>query len=85
MGYNIKKETHTYLPIPDNVELNLSGLDAYILRLTTLEVEDDNVYGIDKDRLLNWMYHNYNSMFIFGKELSLKEYKKLTNETRATI
>ena len=67
----------TFLPIPDNVELNFTGVDGYIGRLTTLEVRDDNVYGLDKNSLLNWMYHNYNSMFILGKELSLEDYKKL--------
>jgi hypothetical protein len=67
----------TFLPIPDNVELNFTGVDGYIGRLRTLEVRDDNVYGLDHNRLLNWMFHNYNSMFILGKELSLEEYKKL--------
>jgi hypothetical protein len=67
----------TYLPIPDNVELNFTGVDAYIDRLTNVEVKDDNVYGISKDMVLNWMYHNYNSMFVLGKELSLQDYKKL--------
>jgi hypothetical protein len=27
--------------------------------------------------LLNWIYHNFNSMFVLNKELSLEEYKKL--------
>jgi hypothetical protein len=27
--------------------------------------------------LLNWIYHNFNSVFVLGKELSLEEYKKL--------
>ena len=77
MGYNIKKQSQTYLPIPNNVELNFTGKDGYIERLITEEVKDQNVYGIDTDTLLNWMYHNFNSVFVLGKELSLEDYKKL--------
>ena len=77
MGYNIKKQSHTYLPIPTNVELNFTGKDGYIARLMTEEVRDHDVYGIDKDTLLNWIYHNFNSVFVLNKELSLEEYKKL--------
>lgn len=67
----------TYLPIPTNLELNFTGKDGYIERLMTEEVRDNDVYGIPSGQLLNWMYHNFNSMFVFGKELSLEEYKKL--------
>ena len=77
MGYNIKKQSQTYLPIPNNVELNFTGKDGYIERLMTEEVRDHNVYDVDRDTLINWMYHNFNSMFVLGKELSLEEYKKL--------
>ncbi len=77
MGYNIKKQSQTYLPIPNNVELNFTGKDGYIERLLTEEVRDTNIYDIDSDLLINWMYHNFNSMFVLGKELSLEEYKKL--------
>jgi hypothetical protein len=77
MGYNIKKQSQTYLPIPNNVELNFTGKDGYIERLLTEEVRDHNVYDVDRDTLINWMYHNFNSMFVLGKELSLEEYKKL--------
>jgi hypothetical protein len=77
MGYNIKKQSQTYLPIPNNVELNFTGKDGYIERLLTEEVRDNNIYDIDSNLLVNWMYHNFNSMFVLGKELSLEEYKKL--------
>jgi hypothetical protein len=77
MGYNIKKQSQTYLPIPNNVELNFTGKDGYIARLMTEEVKDENVYGITNGELLNWIYHNFNSMFVLNKELSLEEYKKL--------
>lgn len=77
MGYNIKKQSQTYLPIPNNVELNFTGKDGYIERMMTEEVRDNSVYGIDSDTLINWMYHNFNSVFVLGKELSLEEYKKL--------
>jgi hypothetical protein len=43
----------------------------------TEEVKDENVYGITSGELLNWIYHNFNSMFVLNKELSLEEYKKL--------
>lgn len=77
MGYNIKKNTQTYLPIPNNVELNYTGKDGYMERLLLEEVRDKDVYGIDSDMLINWIYHNFNSVFVLGKELSLQEYKKL--------
>ena len=77
MGFNIKKQSQTYLPIPNNVELNFTGKDGYIERMMTEEVRDSSVYGIDGDVLINWMYHNFNSVFVLGKELSLEEYKKL--------
>lgn len=77
MGFNIKKNTQTYLPIPNNVELNFTGKDGYIERLLLEDVRDREVYGIDSDVLINWMYHNFNSVFVLGKELSLEEYKKL--------
>jgi len=77
MGFNIKKDTQTYLPIPNNVELNFTGKDGYIERLLLEDVRDREVYGIDSDVLINWMYHNFNSVFVLGKELSLQEYKKL--------
>ncbi len=77
MGYNIKKQSQTYLPIPNNVELNFTGKDGYIERLLLEEVRDRDVYGVDSDVLINWMYHNFNSVFVLGKELSLEDYKKL--------
>jgi len=77
MGFNIKKQSQTYLPIPNNVELNFTGKDGYIERMMTEEVRDSSVYGIDSGTLLNWIYHNFNSVFVLGKELSLEEYKKL--------
>ena len=77
MGINIKKDTQTYLPRPNNVELNFTGKDGYIERLLLEDVRDRDVYGIDSDVLINWMYHNFNSVFVLGKELSLEEYKKL--------
>lgn len=77
MGYNIKKQSQTYLPLPNNVELNFTGKDGYIERLLLEEVRDRDVYGVDSDVLINWMYHNFNSVFVLGKELSLEDYKKL--------
>ena len=77
MGFNIKKDTQTYLPIPNTVELNFTGMDGYIVCLLLEDVRDREVYGIDSDVLINWMYHNFNSVFVLGKELSLEEYKKL--------
>ena len=77
MGYNIKKNTQTYLPIPNNVELNFTGKDGYMERLLLEEVKDENIYNITNGELINWMYHNFNSVFVLGKELSLEEYKKL--------
>ena len=49
MGFNIKKQSQTYLPIPNNVELNFTGKDGYIERMMTEEVRDSSVYGIDSD------------------------------------
>lgn len=72
----------TYLPIPTNVELNFTGKEGYVTRIITEEVRDRDVYGISSDDFFNWMYHNYNSVFILGKELSLEDYKKLTGQSK---
>lgn len=68
----------TYLPIPTNVELNFTGVEGYLERLTTADIRDVDVYGITKEQLLNWMFHNFNSVFITGKELTLEQYKELS-------
>lgn len=65
-----------YLPIPTNSELGLGLKVDYYTRL--IEEIDHNRYKITRDEFLDWIHHNYQCVFILGKELSLNEYKKLS-------
>lgn len=64
-----------YLPMPTNSEIGLGFKIDYFTRL--IEEVDYNKYKITRDEFLDWIHHNYHSVFILGKELSLNEFKKL--------
>lgn len=64
-----------YLPIPTNTELGLGYKADYYTRL--INEVDFNQYKITRDEFMYWIHHNYQSVFILGKELSLNEFKKL--------
>jgi hypothetical protein len=65
-----------YLPVPTNAEIGLGFKIDYYTRL--IEEIDHNRYKITRDEFLDWIHHNYQCVFILGKELSLNEYKKLS-------
>jgi len=65
-----------YLPVPTNAEIGLGYKIDYFERL--INEVDHNQFKITKDEFLDWIHHNYQCVFILGKELSLNDYKKLS-------
>ena len=66
-----------YLPQPTEQELTLSGKHSYFLRLLEDGMNLDKKYKITQEELTAWIHHNYQSVFILEKEISLNELKKL--------
>jgi hypothetical protein len=63
------------LPAPTEDELNLGYKSDYFERLIALDL--DKKYKITDNELYAWIHHNYSSVFLTDKELSLNEFKKL--------
>jgi hypothetical protein len=63
------------LPNPTEEELNLGYKSNYFERLIPLNL--DKKYKITDNELYAWIHHNYSSIFLTEKELSLNEFKKL--------
>lgn len=72
----MSQQQQVYLPVPTNAELNLGYKTDYFTRL--LNNVDPDKLKISREDFLDWIHHNYSSVFLFGKELSLNEYKKLS-------
>lgn len=64
-----------YLPRPTEDELNLGHKVDYFERILDLGL--DRKYKITQDLLSFWISHNFNSVFLTEKELSLTAIKKL--------
>jgi len=64
-----------YLPKPTEEELNLGHKVDYFERILDLGL--DRKYKITQDLLSFWISHNFNSVFLTEKELSLTAIKKL--------
>jgi hypothetical protein len=63
------------LPAPTEDELNLGYKSDYFERLIALDL--DKKYKITDNELYAWIHHNYSSVFLTEKELSLNDFKKL--------
>jgi hypothetical protein len=63
------------LPTPTEEELNLGFKSDYFERLIPLNL--DKKYKISDSELYAWIHHNYSSVFLTEKELSLNDFKKL--------
>ena len=63
------------LPTPTEDELNLGYKSDYFERLIALDL--DKKYKITDNELYAWIHHNYSSVFLTEKELSLNDFKKL--------
>jgi hypothetical protein len=66
------------LPYPTETELNFTGKSDYFDRLLIQIPDLDKKYKITQNELTGWISHNYNSVFVFNKELTFKEYQKLS-------
>jgi hypothetical protein len=64
-----------YLPRPTEDELNLGHKAEYFERVLDLDL--DKKYNITSKDLNFWVSHNFNSIFLTEKELSLTAIKKL--------
>jgi len=64
-----------YLPRPTEDELNLGHKVDYFERILDLGL--DRKYKITQDLLSFWISHNFNSVFLTEKELTLTAIKKL--------
>ena len=64
-----------YLPAPTEEELNLGNKSNYFERILDLRL--DKKYNITSKDLNFWVSHNFNSIFLTEKELSLTAIKKL--------
>ena len=64
-----------YLPAPTEEELNLGNKSDYFERILDLRL--DKKYNITSKDLNFWVSHNFNSIFLTEKELSLTAIKKL--------
>ncbi len=65
------------LPQPTEDELNLGFKVDYFNRLINDEVLDEKKYRLTREQMLDWIHHNYSSIFLTGEELTLTKYKKL--------
>ena len=66
------------LPYPTDTELNFTGKPDYFDRLLIQIPDLDKKYKITQNELTGWISHNYNSVFLTNKELTFKEYQKLS-------
>lgn len=64
------------LPQPTEEELNMTGKHEYFRRI--LEMDLHKKMNIDHLKLTGWISHNFNSFYLTEKELTYKEYLKLT-------
>jgi len=62
------------LPTPTETELRMTGKSDYFLRLMPMQL--DKIYKIDQFELTGWISANFNSIFLYNKAITLKEYKK---------
>ena len=66
-----------FLPQPTEEELNLGAKANYFDRLLDTAPDLQKKYNISLYQLVDWIHHNYQSIFLLDKELGLTEFKKL--------
>jgi hypothetical protein len=65
------------LPPPTEEELNLGAKANYFDRLLETAPELQRKHNISLHQLVDWIHHNYQSIFLLDQELGLTDYKKL--------
>ena len=63
------------LPQPTEDELNLGYKSDYFERIIQMDL--NKKYKISENELYEWIHHNYSSVFLTEKDLSLNDFKKL--------
>jgi hypothetical protein len=64
------------LTVPTEEELNIEGKHKYFARI--LEMDSDKKYKITQEEYTGWISNNFNSVYLLNKELTYKEYLKLS-------
>jgi hypothetical protein len=64
-----------FLPTPSEAELNDNKVN-YFERIISLDLEIK--YKIELTDLFKWIHLNYQSVFLYEKELSYKDFRKIT-------
>jgi hypothetical protein len=64
-----------FLPIPNEAELNDNKVN-YFERIISLDLEIK--HKIELTDLFKWIHLNYQSVFLYEKELSYKDFRKIT-------
>jgi hypothetical protein len=64
-----------FLPIPNESELNDDKVN-YFERIIALDF--DVKHKIEMGDLLKWIHLNYQSVFLYEKEVSYKDFRKMT-------
>ena len=66
------------LPIPTTDELKMTCKSDYFKRLI-IDIPDlDKKFKITQQEFTGWISYNFNSVYLNNKELTFKEYKKLS-------
>jgi hypothetical protein len=64
-----------FLPTPNEAELNDDKVN-YFERMIALDF--DVKHNIEMKELLRWIHLNYQSVFLYDKEVSYNDFKKMT-------
>ena len=64
------------LPYPTEEELTMTTKSQYFTRVIPMDL--DKKFKITQEEYTGWIHHNFQSVYLLDKELTFKEYKKLT-------
>ena len=64
------------LPYPTEEELTMTTKSEYFARVIPMDL--DKKFKITEQEYYGWIHHNFQSVYLLNKELTFKEYKKLT-------
>ena len=64
------------LPYPTEEELTMTTKSQYFARVIPMDL--DKKFKITEQEYYGWISHNFNSIYLLDKELTYKEYLKLS-------
>ena len=64
------------LPYPTEEELTMTTKSQYFARVIPMDL--DKKFKITEQEYYGWISHNFNSIYLLDKELTFKEYLKLS-------